>query len=169
MADKKKSLDRRLENCPELKARFELLLDAIEDRGGNFDLAGDIEQYLIDEMREIAKEAMSDWAVRKEKEKVEEFREDTDVKCHGKKSLVVYDIRQSRSDGKTVFGGRPTRSSVLPGRESPLPGVFFAFGTSDDRFRCGSILCQGIRQTRRALRNHNAGKQGENRHPKTCA
>ena len=87
MSDEKKSLELRLENFPKLKARFESLLDAVEDRSGDFERADDIEQYLIEEMREIAKEALSDWAVRKEEEKTGEFLENAaDVKNHGKKN-----------------------------------------------------------------------------------
>ena len=87
MSDQKKSLEQRLENFPELKARFESLLDAVEDRSGEFDLADDIEEYLIEQMREIAKEALGDWAVRKENRKAAELRETYDnAKSHSKKN-----------------------------------------------------------------------------------
>lgn len=87
MADKKKSLEQRLEKHPNIKRRFESLLDAVEDRSGDFDLADDIEEWLIGQMREIAKEALSDWAVRKEEEKAGELRENTAAaKNQGKKN-----------------------------------------------------------------------------------
>jgi len=88
MSDRKQSLEQRLNNFPELKSRFESLLDAVEDKSGNFDRADDIEQYLIEQMREIAKEALGDWAFRKEEEKVGQFREkEEDAKNHSKKNF----------------------------------------------------------------------------------
>ena len=67
--------------------KIESLLDAVEDRFGNFNRADDLELYLIEQMREIAKEAFSDWAIRKEEEKVKELKESTqEVKSHSKKN-----------------------------------------------------------------------------------
>ncbi len=86
MADKK-SFEQRLKNFPHLKTKLESLLDAVEDRSGDFERADDIEEYLIKQMREIAKEALSDWAIRKENEKVNEFKENaTDRESHSKKN-----------------------------------------------------------------------------------
>ncbi|MCP4096122.1 MAG: hypothetical protein GY748_07755 [Planctomycetaceae bacterium] len=87
MPERKKSLEQRLENLLELKARFESMLDAVEDRNGDFDRADDIEEYLIKQMREITKEALNDWAVRKENEKTSELRGTTEnAKHHSKKN-----------------------------------------------------------------------------------
>ncbi len=87
MADPKKSLEQRLEAFPNLKTRFESLLKAVEDPDGDFERADDIEEFLIEQMREIAKEALADWAIRKENEKVAEFTENAEnAKNHSKKN-----------------------------------------------------------------------------------
>ncbi len=87
MSDPKKSLEQRLENHPNIRRKVEALLDAVEDRSGDFDLADDIEEYLIEQMREIAREALCDWAVRKENGKVAELVETSEsAKNHSKKN-----------------------------------------------------------------------------------
>ena len=87
MTERKKSLEQRLESFPHLKEKFESLLDAAEDRNRKFDRADDIELWLIEQMREIAKETLFDWAIRKENEKTTELRENTkNAKNHTKKN-----------------------------------------------------------------------------------
>ncbi len=87
MTDKNRSLEQRLENFPNIKASVESLLDAVEDRNGDFDRADDIEQYMIEQMRVIAKDSLGEWAVGKEEKQAGEFLEETaDVKNQGKKS-----------------------------------------------------------------------------------
>lgn len=89
MSDKKISLEERLKNYPYLQSRFEIVLDIVEDTAGSLDKADEAEQLLIDEMRQMGKEALHDWAVGKEMEKVKELIHDKDgVKQHGKKEFL---------------------------------------------------------------------------------
>lgn len=88
MSDKKLNLCERLENYPYLKSRFKSILDIVEDTSGSIDKADEAEQLLIDEMRQLGKEALHDWAVGKERQKVEELIHDKGgIKKHSKKKF----------------------------------------------------------------------------------
>ena len=88
MSDKKHDLYQRLESYPYLKSRFKSLLDIVEDASGSIDKADEAEQLLIDEMRQLGKEALHDWAVGKEKQKVKELLDNKDgIKSHSKKKF----------------------------------------------------------------------------------
>ena len=50
----------------------------IKSKGGNVDRADEAEELLIEEMRQLGKEALHDWAVGKKVEKVKEFVNDKD-------------------------------------------------------------------------------------------
>lgn len=88
MSDKKVSLEERLKKYPYLRSRFESVMDVVEDTDGNIDKADEAEQLLIDEMRQMGKEALHDWAVGKEQKKVKELIHDRDgIKKHSKKKF----------------------------------------------------------------------------------
>jgi len=88
MSEKRISLEERLKKHPYLKSRFESILDIAEDRSGELDKADDAEQCLIDEIRHLGKEVLHDWAIEKEKKKVEDLREKKDgIKNHSKKKF----------------------------------------------------------------------------------
>ena len=85
MSEKKVSLDEELKNYPYLRSRFEAILDIVGDKAGRADEA---EQLLIDEIRQLGKEALHDWAVGKEVEKVTELIHDKGrIKNHIKKKF----------------------------------------------------------------------------------
>ena len=89
MSDKKISLEERLKNYPYLQSRFESVLDIVEDTAGSLDKADEAEQLLIDEMRQMGKEALHDWAVGKEEEKVKNLLHAKDgIKQHSKKKFL---------------------------------------------------------------------------------
>jgi len=88
MSEKKINLEESLKKYPYLRSRFEAILEIVEDKAGSLDKADDAEQLLIDEMRQMGKEALHDWAVDKEQEKVKELIHDKDgIKQHGKKKF----------------------------------------------------------------------------------
>jgi len=89
MSDKKLNLYERLENYPYLKSRFKSILDIVEDASCSVDKADEAEQLLIDEMRQLGKEALHDWAVGKERQKVEELLDNKDdIRGHSKKKFL---------------------------------------------------------------------------------
>lgn len=89
MSEKKIGFEERFKKYPYLRSRVESILDIVEDASGNIDKADEAEQLLIDEMRQMGKEALHDWAVGKEMEKVKELIHDKDgVKQHGRKEFL---------------------------------------------------------------------------------
>ena len=88
MSDKKLTLQERMEKYPYLRSRFESIMDIVEDTSASVDKADEAEQLLIDEMRQLGKEALHDWAVGKEKEKVNDLLHNKDgIKHHSKKKF----------------------------------------------------------------------------------
>jgi hypothetical protein len=57
-------LIRRLNKHPNLRARFESILSAVEDESGDLKLADDAEMRMIDEVRRMGHEALQAWAER---------------------------------------------------------------------------------------------------------
>jgi hypothetical protein len=88
MSEKKVNFEERFKKYPYLRSRVESILDIVEDASGNIDKADEAEQLLIDEMRQMGKEALHDWAVGKEQEKVKDLLHDRDgIKKHSKKKF----------------------------------------------------------------------------------
>lgn len=88
MSDKKLPLQERMEKYPYLRSRFESIMDIVEDTSASVDKADEAEQLLIDEIREMGKEALHDWAVGKEKQKVHDLLHTKDgIKQHSKKKF----------------------------------------------------------------------------------
>ena len=88
MSDKKLTLQERMEKYPYLRSRFESIMDIVEDTSASVDKADEAEQLLIDEMRQLGKEALHDWAVGKEKEKVNDLLHTKDgITQHSKKKF----------------------------------------------------------------------------------
>lgn len=87
MPDLKKSLEERLASHPSLKAKIESLLAVVEDAAGKIDKAGEVEELVIEELRQMGKEALQDWAIRKEQAKKADFVEkNNNVESHSKKN-----------------------------------------------------------------------------------
>lgn len=63
------SIETRLKNYPELRAKFEELLKIVENADGHIELADDAEQRVVDEIRGIGQEALKGWAKRQERQK----------------------------------------------------------------------------------------------------
>ena len=88
MSEKKVNLEERFNKYPYLKSRVESMLDIVEDVSGSIDRADEAEQLLIVEIRQLGKEALHDWAVGKEVEKVTELIHDKGkIKNHIKKKF----------------------------------------------------------------------------------
>ena len=97
MSEKKVSLDEELKNYPYLRSRFEAILDIVGDKAGSIDRADEAEQLLIDEIRQLGKEALHDWAVGKKVEKVTELIHDKGkIKNHIKKNFMAHHLRTDR-------------------------------------------------------------------------
>ena len=88
MEDRKGSLEERLKAHPQLRDRIYQILSIAEDPEGKIDKADEAEQRVIDELRRLGQEVLEDWAVGKEKQKVEQLKSELDLKVtgHGKKN-----------------------------------------------------------------------------------
>ena len=63
-------------------------MDIVQDKSCSVDMANEAEELLIEEMRQLGREALHDWAVGKEVEKVEELLDDRgSIKRQGKKKF----------------------------------------------------------------------------------
>ncbi len=56
----------RLERQPHLKARFEALLDIAESATGEYIVADEVEECLINEINHLGNEILNNWAVSQE-------------------------------------------------------------------------------------------------------
>lgn len=88
MSDQKRTLEERLKAHPHLRDRVLQILNIAEDAEGKIDKADDAEQRVIEELQKLGQEVLQNWAVGKEKQKVEQLKKELDrkVRGHGKKN-----------------------------------------------------------------------------------
>ena len=67
-----KSIDERLREHPELRARVERLLDVVENADGDVIKADEAEQRVLEELRRMGQEALQGWAENRQ-EKQEQY------------------------------------------------------------------------------------------------
>ena len=106
---RKRSLEERLNDQPELKARFEKLLDVVENAAGDIEKAAEAERRVIEELQQMGNEVLHGWARRQQKKKEEEFNSKPGVNRKEKKRLLVHPVRKNRSRGAGLYP-RTTRS-----------------------------------------------------------
>ena len=70
---RKRSLEERLNDQPELKARFERLLEMVENAAGDIEKAAEAERRVTEELRQMGNEVLHGWARRQQQKKEEEF------------------------------------------------------------------------------------------------
>jgi len=80
------SLEKRLEEYPELKAKIETLLAIIENAGGDVEKAAEAERRIIEELRQMGHEVLQGWARRQQQKKEEEYNAKPGVNRKEKKS-----------------------------------------------------------------------------------
>jgi len=88
MGDRKRTLEERLQAHPHLRDRIHQILSIAEDAEGKIDKADEAEERVIEELRKLGQEVLQNWAVGKEKQKVEQLKKELDRKIsgHGKKN-----------------------------------------------------------------------------------
>jgi hypothetical protein len=88
MNDKAKLIE-RLNEHPELLARVESLLDAVENKYGDMERADDVEERVIGEMQMLGLKALEEWAKTQSACKAQKFalykkgRKDSKKNCGG--------------------------------------------------------------------------------------
>src|SRR2546429_4640790 len=65
----KVTLEERLKEYPELKAKIETLLGIIENAGGDIEKAAEAERRIIEELRQMGNEVLHGWARRQQEKK----------------------------------------------------------------------------------------------------
>ena len=83
---RKRSVDERLKDLPEFKARIERLLDVVENAAGDIVKAAEAERRVIEELRQMGNEVLHGWALRQQQKKEQEFGGKPGVNRKGKKT-----------------------------------------------------------------------------------
>lgn len=82
----KQSLEERLKDLPEVRARFERMLELIENSAGDVEKAAEAERRVTEELRQMGNEVLHGWARRQEQKKEEKFNNKEGVNRKGKKN-----------------------------------------------------------------------------------
>jgi hypothetical protein len=83
------TLEERLREYPELRARFEEMLAIVENAAGDIVKADEAEQRVIEELRELGRSALQGWAERKQRRLQKESEQQEGVTRKVKKTLLV--------------------------------------------------------------------------------
>lgn len=67
------SLEERLNQYPELKAKLEAMLAIMENAGGDVEKAAEAERRIIEELRQMGNEVLHGWARRQQQKKEQEY------------------------------------------------------------------------------------------------
>jgi len=74
-SSRKQSLEERLNDLPELRAKVERMLDLIDNAGGDVEKAADAERRVTEELRQMGNELLHGWARRQEQKKENRFNQ----------------------------------------------------------------------------------------------
>jgi hypothetical protein len=94
---RKRGLEERTKDLPEVRARFERMLDVIENAAGDVEKAAEAERRVTEELRQMGSEVLHGWARRQEQKKEEKFNNIEGVNRKGKKPLLVHAIRTNQN------------------------------------------------------------------------
>jgi hypothetical protein len=93
----KPSLEERLKQYPELKAKIESMLAIIENAGGDVEKAAEAERRIIEELRQMGNEVLHSWARHQQEKKEEEYKAKPGVNRKEKKtSTGTHDWEKSK-------------------------------------------------------------------------
>ena len=83
---KQASLEERLQEYPELRAKIEAMLGIIENAGGDVEKAAEAERRIIEELRQMGNEVLHSWARQQQQKKEEEYNSKPGVNRKEKKA-----------------------------------------------------------------------------------
>jgi hypothetical protein len=96
-SSRKRSLEERLKDQPEFKARIERMLDVIENAAGDVEKAAEAERRVIEELRQMGNEVLHGWARRQQQKKEVEFNGKPGVNRSEKKtSTGTHNLEKSK-------------------------------------------------------------------------
>lgn len=94
---RKGSLEERLKDLPEVRARFEKMLDVIENAAGDVEKAAEAERRVIEELRQMGNEVLHEWAHRQQQKKEAEFNSKPGVNRSEKKTFIgTHNLEKSK-------------------------------------------------------------------------
>ena len=96
-SSRKRSLEERLKDLPEVRTRFERMLDVIENAAGDVEKAAEAERRVTEELRQMGNEVLHGWAQHQQKKKEDEFSSKPGVNRKEKKRLLIHPVRKNRS------------------------------------------------------------------------
>jgi len=85
-SSRKQSLEERLNELPELRAKVERMLDLINNAGGDVEKAAEAERRVTEELRQMGNDLLHGWARRQEQKKEDEFNKKEGVNRKEKKT-----------------------------------------------------------------------------------
>lgn len=152
MTDQKRTnLEERLEKHPHLKSRVESLLNIVENKDCNLEKANEAEKRVIEELRKMGGELLTDWALNLEEKKVEELVTKNDnLSKHGKKNIFWYttygEVRiQERAflqEGKLLRPFSYAADVKCRTYSMPLQRVITDFGADDSFAKANNKLME---------------------------
>jgi hypothetical protein len=132
----KPSLEERLKEYPELKAKVEAMLAIIENAGGDVEKAAEAERRVIEELRQMGNEVLHSWGRRQQEKKEEEYNAKPGVNRKEKKALLVHatgNNRNRRTDLHARSAGAAD-STLFRISGGGVPWVFGSPAASHDGF-----------------------------------
>lgn len=81
-------LEERLSEYPELRARFEAMLEIVENADGTVVKADEAEERVIQELRQLGRSAVQSWAERKQRRLQTEYEGRVGVSRKEKKTSI---------------------------------------------------------------------------------
>lgn len=89
-----RSLEERLRDLPQLRAKFESLLAVVENAAGDVEKAAEAERRVTEELRQMGNEVLHAWARRQAERKTAEVAQQPGVQRKEKKRLLADAVRQ---------------------------------------------------------------------------
>jgi len=96
------TLEERLREYPELRARFEEMLAIVENADGDIVKADEAEERVIQELRQLGQSALQGWAERKQRRVQRESEGQRGVARKVKKTLLVHAAGTDRDRGTNL-------------------------------------------------------------------
>lgn len=104
---RKRSLEEKLKDHPELRVKFERMLDIIENASGDVEKAAEAERRVMEELRQMGSDVLHSWARRQEQKKEAVCNQKPGVNRKVKKNSIG-----TRGSGKSRSRSRSSRGAV---------------------------------------------------------
>lgn len=132
----RRNLLERLEKHPELKERFEMIVDIVENAAGDVEKADEAERRAIKAVRQLGNEIVQGWAERQHQKKEDEWDKKTGMSRKAKKTLLVHRLRRNRDRGTDLSArpGRTAGTAIQGVGRGRVPRLFDLVATGDGGF-----------------------------------